>query len=96
MKSTSENKLRGNNNRSSLLYFIITGFITIILSFFFTGRAIAEGDNDNFGLNFFLLIAVWAFGATFYYLFQLKRIGAFISILPIIFYICWFIISFFM
>lgn len=73
MKSTSENKLRGNNNRSSLLYFIITGFITIILSFFFTGRAIAEGANDDFGLDFFLLIAVWAFGATFYYLFQLKK-----------------------
>ncbi|WP_188734016.1 hypothetical protein [Oceanobacillus neutriphilus] len=96
MKSTSENKLRRYNNRSSLLYFIITGFLTIILSFFFTGRAIAEGDNDNFGLNFFLLIAVWAFGATFYYLFQLKRIGVLISILPIIFYICWFIVSFFM
>lgn len=96
MKSTSENKLKGNNNRSFLLYFIITGFITIILSFFFMGRAIAEGDNDNFGLDFFLLIAVWAFGATFYYLFKLKKIGILFSILPIVFYICRFILSIFM
>ncbi|WP_212925075.1 hypothetical protein [Oceanobacillus sp. J11TS1] len=96
MKSTSENKLKGSNNRSLLPYFIITGFITIILSSFFTGRAIADGDNEYFGLNFFLLIAVWALGPTFYYLFQLKRSGILISFLPIIFYICRFILSFFM
>lgn len=96
MKSTSENKLRGNTNRSSLLYFIITGFITIILSFFFMGRAIAGGESDSFGLDFFLLIAVWALGPTLYYLFQLKRFGMVISILPIVFYICRFILTLFM
>lgn len=95
MKSTSQNKLQGSNNRSFLLYFIITGFITTILSFFFMGRAIAEGDNDYFGLNFFLLIAVWGLGAILYYLFKIKRVGLFISILPIVFYICRFILSFF-
>ncbi|WP_080872046.1 hypothetical protein [Oceanobacillus timonensis] len=96
MKSTSENKLRGNTNRSSLIYFIITGFITIILSFFFTGRAMAEGDGGSVGLDFFLLIAIWALGAILYYLFQLKRVGIVIAILPIVFYIVRFILSFFM
>ncbi|MFD1064736.1 hypothetical protein [Oceanobacillus locisalsi] len=96
MKSTSENKLRGINNRSSLFYFIITGFITIISSFFFMGRAIADGGSDSSGLDFFLLIAVWALGATLYYLFRLKKIGIVISILPLVFYIVRFILSFFM
>ncbi|MFD1415920.1 hypothetical protein [Oceanobacillus jeddahense] len=96
MKSTSENKFRENNTRSSVIYFIITGFITTILSFFFMGRAIAEGDNDYFGLNFFLLIAVWGLGAILYYLFKIKRVGVLIAILPIVFYICRFILSFFM
>jgi hypothetical protein len=88
-KSETEDKHDAKPNPLTVIYFAVTGFITIPLALWFASGTIAESQtNASFPAPQFLwLIAIWMLGLVINYFSKFFWIGLIISFLPVGYFI---------
>src|SRR5699024_1167763 len=93
-----ENSSKRSNFKTffSYLYFTLTGFITIPLTFWFASGTIAESQTAFPAPGFFVFTVIWGLGLAINLRSKFYWISILISFLPVVYFTYLFVYPFFM